>query len=394
MPRLHAKQQIVMDNPARFVVMACGRRFGKSELGKIKLVQSCLQTSYPYAYVAPTKNDTTKMWDEIYNLTHQHIVDISKQERWMKFASGAQLRFFWSDNGAIDRIRSNAFKGVVIDESAAIRVLEYGWTRVILPTLADYGGWCWFLSSFKGKNYFFSLYSRAIDPMNEEWAGFSFTTADNPYIDPAEIELARKNSTERAFQEEYMAIPNDDYGVVFRRVQDCITDTLPTQPDRVVMGIDWGRANDFTVLTVMDGITRTVLEVDRFNQINWNIQRGRVKALADKWQPMLILAEENSIGQPNIEALQSEGLPVQPFVTTSASKGQLIDDLALAFEQQTIGIPNDPVLINELQAYEMERLPSGVFRYSAPAGGHDDMVMSLALAYRAASTSRLQLWIF
>ncbi len=58
-----------------------------------------------------------------------------------------------------------------------------------------------------------------------------------------------------------------------------------------------------------------------------------------------------------------------------------IDALVLAFERGEIGILSDPVLIGELQAYEMERLPSGMLRYNAPEGMHDDCVMALALAY-------------
>ena len=53
----------------------------------------------------------------------------------------------------------------------------------------------------------------------------------------------------------------------------------------------------------------------------------------------------------------------------------------LAFERGEIKIIPDPVLIAELQAFEMERLPSGMLRYSAPSGYHDDCVMSLALAW-------------
>ena len=44
----------------------------------------------------------------------------------------------------------------------------------------------------------------------------------------------------------------------------------------------------------------------------------------------------------------------------------------------------DPVLIAELQAYALERLPSGRFRYGAPPGLHDDTVIALALAWHGA----------
>ncbi|HQE18936.1 MAG TPA: hypothetical protein PK607_10550, partial [Aggregatilineales bacterium] len=149
----------------------------------------------------------------------------------------------------------------------------------------------------------------------------------------------------------------------------------------------------WTVLTVIDDLRR-VVAVDRFNQIAWDVQRGRLRALADYWHVEGIWAEANSIGGPNIEALQAEGLPVRGFTTTNESKQQLMVALQLAFERGDIRIPDDPVLIAELEAFEATRLPSGRWRYEAPAGMHDDMVISLALAYEAAQHVIGILWEF
>jgi len=85
-------------------------------------------------------------------------------------------------------------------------------------------------------------------------------------------------------------------------------------------------------------------------------------------------------------------MPVRPFRTTNASKTALVDALALAFEQGAIRILPDATLIGELQAYEMERLPSGALRYSAPDGMHDDTVMALALAWSGVSNTPWLLW--
>ena len=91
------------------------------------------------------------------------------------------------------------------------------------------------------------------------------------------------------------------------------------------------------------------------------------------------------IGQPIIEQLTRDGLRIQPFTTANASKAQAIEALALAFERGDIRIPNDPVLVSELVAYQAEKLPSGQLRYGAPSGQHDDTVMALAMAWTAVS---------
>jgi hypothetical protein len=78
------------------------------------------------------------------------------------------------------------------------------------------------------------------------------------------------------------------------------------------------------------------------------------------------------------------GLSVMGFQTTNATKQEIISSLQLAFEQQSIKVLNDAEVTSELMAYQAERLPSGLMRYSAPDGMHDDIVMSLAIAWHAA----------
>jgi hypothetical protein len=73
---------------------------------------------------------------------------------------------------------------------------------------------------------------------------------------------------------------------------------------------------------------------------------------------------------------------------TNASKANIIESLALAFERGNIAILPDETLMGELEAFGMERLPSGMIRYGAPDGMHDDCVLSLALAWQGATTGK------
>ena len=153
---------------------------------------------------------------------------------------------------------------------------------------------------------------------------------------------------------------------------------------RYVFGVDWGRHNDFTVIVVIDETDGAMVAMDRFSQIDYALQVGRLTVLYKKFEPHTIIAEANAMGEPLIEALQRDGLPVTAFRTTNASKAEAIEALALAFEKGELRILPDMVLVGELQAYEAERLPSGLLRYSAPHGLHDDCVMALAIAWSGA----------
>ena len=175
-------------------------------------------------------------------------------------------------------------------------------------------------------------------------------TSANPLIDPArKLSPAKEDLSDLAFAQEYAAQFVSWAGAVFRKITDAILPT-PATGKAAVIGADWGRTNDFTVFCVLSDAGE-VLELDRFRGIEYSLQRARLAALYESHGRPLILAESTSIGTPVIEQLARDGLKVKPFVTTNASKSEAIEALALAFERGEIRIPNDPVLIGELQAF-------------------------------------------
>lgn len=265
------------------------------------------------------------------------------------------------------------------------------WTSAIRPTLTDLKGDAWFLSTPKGHNGFWQLFMLA--PFEDNWQSWRMPTLANPYIDPAEVEAAKRMLPERVFLQEYEAEFLTDAGGVFRRVADAATAEQQEAGigHQYCFGVDWGKSNDFTVISVIDIDLQSMVYMDRFNQIDYQVQLGRLQALYERFIPAAIIAESNSMGQPLIEQLYRAGLSVQPFMTSNATKAQIIDGLSLAFERSDIKILNEPTLIHELVAYEMERLPSGLLRYSAPEGTHDDCVMSLALAWYGAHHSGVEI---
>jgi hypothetical protein len=277
------------------------------------------------------------------------------------------------------------------------RNLKRVWDASIRPTLTDFKGSGWFLSTPKGRNDFHEFYQRGADSDAwPEWASFQAPTVSNPFIDPGEVEEARRSLPERIFAQEYLAQFLDSGGGVFRRVTDAIDDALPTSPMQAhpdpngsyVIGVDWGRHNDFTVFTPVDVTTGAVLPPDRMTDINFRMQRDRLAALAQRFPGAPIIVERNSFGEVQAEELQRDpqlGTRVQTFITTQASKQQAIEDLALAIEQGQVRLPRVQWLINELMSYDSERLPSGMLRYGAPPGMHDDGVMSLAIAWHGRS---------
>lgn len=393
LPRPHKQQQAIIAQSSRFNVVSCGRRFGKTTLGIDRLVDPDV-LNHPNAWFSPTYKMLSEVWREAVRIFEPITIDKSVQEKRLGFITGGSLEFWSLDNP--DVARGRKYKRVVIDEAAMIRQFEDAWQKVIRPTLADLEGDGYFFSTPKGRNFFWRMFQWGQDPQQKEWQCWQMATHENPYISPKEIEAMAAELPERVYQQEILAQFIEDSGGVFRNVMECATAETqePTPNGQYIIGVDWGKHNDFTVITVLDGSGDIPKEVykDRFNQIDYQVQISRLNVICDKYKPYSVIAERNSIGDPIIEQLQRQGLPVQAFQTTNASKGLAVDALALAFERQEIEIINDPVTVGELQAYEMERLPSGTFRYNAPDGMHDDTVMSLALAYHGVASGSMILF--
>lgn len=379
-PELHTGQIAIYRNPARFLVVAAGRRFGKSMLASVLCLRCAVRGGRAW-WVFPTYVMARIGWRAIKRLVVQiPDAEVREGDKIVTLPGGGTIEVRSADNP--DSLRGEGLDLCVMDECAFIR--EEAWTEGIRPALSDRLGRAMFISTPKGRNWFWRLYQRGqgTDPAYQSWR---LPTVANPYIPASEIEDARQQLPELVFRQEYLAEFIDDAGGVFRRILEAataerITEAVPGH--EYVIGVDWGKLNDFTVLTVIDTTTSSAVYMDRFNQIDYSTQIGRLQGLCDRFRPQSIIAEKNSIGEPLIESLLGRGLPVQAFTTTNSSKQNIVDGLALAFEQSALRIIPDPVLIAELQSYEAERLPGGLIRYSAPAGLHDDCVMSLAMAWQ------------
>lgn len=383
LPRLHPGQQKVTSEAKRFNVLCCGRRWGKTTFGIDRAVLPALRGK-PVAWFAPTYKNLSESWRVMQQVLRPVISRKLETEHRLELVSGGVIDMWSLDKP--DVARGRKYAQAVVDEAAMVPDLKDGWQFTIRPTLTDMQGGAWFLSTPRGMNYFRSLYDRGQDALHPTWASWQMPTATNPHMSPAEIEEARKDMHELAFNQEYLAQFVSFEGSVFRNVQAAacaVAQDGPRETHEYVFGIDWGRSLDYTVVAIIDATDRSLVAMERWGDVDYAVQRNRLKALYERWQPAAILAESNSMGQPIIEQLYRDGMPVQPFLTTNASKALAIEGLALAFERLDIRIIADTVLLGELQAFVAERLLSGLTRYAAPDGQHDDTVMALAIAWSA-----------
>jgi hypothetical protein len=364
LPEPHINQQRILDSEARFRVVMCGRRFGKSELSQIEIISNAL-LGKSVAYITPTYQLARVFFERLIQAVP---FESNKSELTIKFPNGGSVDFFTGER--MDNLRGRKFHLVVVDEASFIPNLEDGWLNSIRPTLTDYKGRAIFLSTPKGKNFFYSLFLKGGEP---DWEAFRFTTYDNPYIDKGEIDDARTQLPEVVFEQEYMANPAENSSNPFGSsyIKQC---TFPISPEpAIVYGVDLAKAVDWTVIIGLDR-NGSVCHFDRF-QKDWRQTKQTILSL----NKAPILIDSTGVGDPIFEDLQREGLAINGFKFSSTSKQQLMEGLSSAIQQRKITYPEGHI-VNELEVFEYQYTATGV-RYSAPPGFHDDCVMSLALAW-------------
>lgn len=382
---MHAAQQRIIHEAARFNVLACGRRFGKSTLGLGQLIPPALE-GMPVAYFAPTYKMMSDFWRDTVRTVRPIVTRSNAAEHRLELVTGGVIDMWSLDSP--DVARGRKYARAIVDEAAMIAALTDAWQSVIRPTLADYEGDAWFLSTPRGMNFFRTIFGYGQDESMPEWASWQMPTSANPYIKPSEIAAMRRELPERRFAQEVEAVFLEDGGGVFRRVTAALRATPQDEPQeghQYVMGVDLARRMDYTVLSVIDMTTREQVYLDRFNQIDWSLQVGRITAAAQRFGVVQVLVDQTGVGDPIVEQLRRDLPGVVGFLFSNSSKAQIVEGLALALERGELAILDDPVQTAELQAYESERLPSGLVRYNAPDGLHDDTVMALALSWQGAA---------
>jgi hypothetical protein len=335
--------------------------------------------------VVPTYKNARPLWRFLREALPQPPCRFNYTDKVVTFPSGGTIGIYTADEP--DSMRGESFHLVVVDEAA--RVKPDVFDDVIEPTVADYDGDVYLVTTPKGRNWFWVGWAAALAD-GKYAAAFTAPTSANPIPTIRRAyELAKTRLTRRTFLQEWDAQFIEDGGV-FSGVDEAATAPVNEPPGkhrghRVGIGIDWGKHEDYTVAITYCGTCEQQLDLYRRNGIEYVQQRARIKELRDRWRPARILAESNSIGDPNIEDLRREGVSVVGFETTAQSKPELIEALILGIETGKVRILPDETLKNELKAFQVTMTAAGHKKYAAPEGMHDDTVIALALSRRAAT---------
>lgn len=249
---LHKTQIEVATNTHRFRVICAGRRWGKSVLARLLVLQWATQMVGTYWIVSPTyRQGKQNHWQELQKeIPRQWVASKNEVELSITLKNGSRIELKGAENP--DALRGVKLRGLVVDEIASIRNWGWLWQEVLRPTLTDYEAPAIFISTPKGFNHFHDIYQlgQSTDGSYKSWR---FTSYDNPYIPKGEIDAAKKELTEDTFYQEYMADFRKYTGLVYKEFDRAVHVIEPFDIPSgwtIYRGVDFGSTNPTACLWI------------------------------------------------------------------------------------------------------------------------------------------------
>ncbi len=237
---LHEPHQEVFLSPARFKVVAAGRRWGKSYLSVYILLRAAYDNPKGiYWFISPTQSlSRTIIWDVLKDKCVSELVHkINESRLEIELINGAKIALKSAEK--YDNLRGSSLSGVIFDETASMRNFSEIWQKSIRPALSDRLGFAVFISSTNGRNHFYDLYNQAKEL--EGWESWQHTTASGGYVLESEIEAARSDMSTTSFNQEYFSTFESFQGIIvkdFTREEHIEHDFVLQPNEHIFMGAD------------------------------------------------------------------------------------------------------------------------------------------------------------
>ena len=278
-------QQEVWNDAHRFKVVAAGRRTGKSRLAAYLLIVNALQANRGHVfYVAPTQGQARDiMWQTLLEVGHSVITGSHINNLQIKLVNGATISLKGADRP--ETMRGVSLKFLVMDEYADMK--PEVWEQILRPALADQKGNALFIGTPMGRNHFYDLYKHGLSGDDPTFSSFHYTSFDNPLLDPAEIEAAKKSMSSFAFRQEFMASFEAMGGNLFKEEWMKFDEVSPEEGDYYI-AVDLAGFEDEGATKIKNKrLDNTAIAVVKANRDGWYVEtiiygRWDVKKTAQK----------------------------------------------------------------------------------------------------------------
>ena len=239
-------QLSLVADKTRFIVVPAGRRSGKTERAKRKIIKECMRNPNElYFLAAPTYQQVKKIfWEDVKKMALTSLLHRKPSESNLiiYFNNGTELHLIGLDKPS--RIEGIPWAGGIIDEAAYIK--EEAWVNSIAPALDTYDpskpnrdkAWCWIIGKPDGLNWYYRLYNYATTANDPEWAGYTWHSS--LVLDSDTIEAAKRRMSPKQFRQEYEASFETASGKIYEDYgKDNITDSTIEDHEQICYFCDF-----------------------------------------------------------------------------------------------------------------------------------------------------------
>ena len=375
-----------LDNGTTRAIIVWNRRSGKDKTCWNYMIKKAMEKVGTYFYFLPTYSQAKKViWDNIDNDGFRMLDHIPPEIR--TSTNSVEQKITLVNGSMIQLIAADEFKKSGVGTNPVVVVFsEFSITnpeawKYVSPILAVNKGWAIFNFTPRGMNHAHTLLQQYKD--NPKWFTEILTNDQTKVLLGDALIEERMNNPQDFFEQEYYCKFVEGSSQFFKRIDNILIEEkqkyIPGH--KYQMGVDLAKYQDYSVITLIDLHTFEVLKQERFNQIDWSLQKAKIEAIYHKFDRPLIYMDSTGVGDPIYEDLFKAGLRVEGYKFTEQSRKDLLNNLAIKIEQTKIRIPDSEVLKSELQSFHYElKGANGKTRLQVPEGLHDDTVFSLALA--------------
>jgi len=259
MIQLHEKQKEVVESDARFKVIRAGRRSGKTILEIEEMIFTAVSgKDRSIFYLAPTQSQAR---DIIWEYLKRRLNKIGKPnetrlEMRVPTREGGESIIYVTGWENRENFRGKKAHLQVFDELDTMKGFQIAWQEIFRPALMDTNGRATFIGTPKKENPNLRRLEK-IAKIDKDYATFHFTTKDNPYVDPREIEKARKELEASSFKQEILAEYIDDVGALFNfsALVDVFSNTLEDKKGKYLTVDIADDGTDKTIFSFWEGLT-------------------------------------------------------------------------------------------------------------------------------------------
>ena len=247
-----------IQNPKyRFVTAVLSRRTGKSLISNVIGHLVTLVPGAQILIIAPNYSLSAVSWDIQRKLINNFDVEVSKsnaKDKVIELKNSSVIRM--GSVTQVDSVVGRSYDLIIFDECALNNDGEQAFNIQLRPTLDKPNSKAIFISTPRGKNWFYEFYKRGFDEKYPAWASIHSTYEDNPRANLEDIEDARQSMSAAEFGQEYMGDFIAMQGQIWQLDKNNIVevDIEKIEITDVIAGIDMGfRDPTAMIVLITDG---------------------------------------------------------------------------------------------------------------------------------------------